>query len=388
VKFAALPPVRRSVALSRGEAGPYRHAMEQFFGGRPIDLYASGTAALARSITECAARSSTKTPEVILPAYGCPDLITACVSASVLPRLVDSAPGTWTYSPEALCSNLSPNTVAIVAVNLLGIGDDSAELSRLCRDRRIPLIQDSAQFLPRAPEPWPGQYIVLSFGRGKPLSLLHGGALVRTDSSAEVPPTAPAHYSPRDRLLASRPAAVAFNALTDPHLYWLLLLLPGTGLGEVAYKPLRNSAPLPDRAWRQVGKAFDLYRRHQSYSRAIWDRALAEWSRAGIEVLNCRGSPPSAEPLRLPLLAPDRAARDELVTRLNRAGLGASRLYGTTLDQISGIPEVVRTQGPFRNATALADRLFTIPTHTLVTAAAVAATRKVVSEWHRSARRP
>ncbi|HEX4267610.1 MAG TPA: DegT/DnrJ/EryC1/StrS family aminotransferase [Steroidobacteraceae bacterium] len=357
--------------------------MERFFGSRRITLYASGTAALAQAMADCASRSSVKTPEIIVPAYSCPDLVAACVHASVYPRLVDVARSVWSYDLEALNSSLSGNTVAIVAINLLGVGDSSAELIRVCKDRHIPLIQDSAQYLPRESIDWPGEYVVLSFGRGKPLNLLHGGALIAPFVDRGSVAVRPAHYTARARLLDSRAAAVAFNTLTRPTIYRILSALPGTGLGEVIYKPLTNPAPLPEQAWQRVATAFELYRQSPSYRRDIWAGALEEWSRLGIVDLDCPGLPLQAEPLRLPLLAPDRTARDTLVDNLNRAGLGASRFYDTDLTKVAAVPEMVKLQGPFPNASALADQLFTLPTHSFVNADTVSTARELVLAWHR-----
>lgn len=382
MKFSSLPPVRRAVPLKRGKAAT-RLSMERFFADRRITLYTSGTAALFRAMAECAAKTSAEAPEVILPAYGCPDLVAACVRASVFPRLVDVASSGWSYDTQKLEASVSSNTVAIVAVNLLGLGDSAADLHRFCQTKRISLIQDSAQYLPRASIEWPGDYVILSFGRGKPMNLLYGGALIAPAGSGDTHPSESAHYSARDRLLASRAAAIAFNVLTHPHWYWLVSALPGTGLGEVIYKPLDNDAPLPEDAWERVGTAFGLYGARQSYERDIWVAAIEEWSTLGIEELSCPGSPPQSEPLRLALLAPNRAARDVLVDSLNRYHLGASRFYGTDLTRIAGIPEFVRRQGPFPHASVLADRLFTLPTHDLVTAENVHCAQDVV-RGHRS----
>ena len=358
--------------------------MERFFGNRRISLYASGTAALAQAVASCAARSTASDPEVIIPAYGCPDLVAACLYASVYPRLVDVASSHWSYDHEALQASFSPNTVAVVAVNLLGLGDGAAQLSRLCRDRRLPLIQDSAQFLPREPSDWPGDYVVLSFGRGKPMNLLQGGALIAPDHDTHTLSVRPAHYTGKDRLFATRAAALAFNFLTRPHVYRIFSALPGTGLGQVTYKPLTQAALLPEEAWQRVGIAFELYRQKPSYRRDLWAPALEEWAHFGITALDCAGSAFPPEPLRLALLAPDRGARDILVDRLNRAGLGASRFYGVDLPRVAGMPEVAGRQGPFSNARALAGRLFTLPTHCLVTDHTVDSARDSIAAWHQS----
>ena len=357
--------------------------MQRFFGDRPITLYASGTAALAQALARCAARASVSAPQAILPAYGCPDLVAACIHAAVSPRLVDVASSGWSYDPHELSRNLSSHTIAIVSVNLLGISDETPGIADLCRRRGIALIQDSAQFLPRQPTEWPGDYVILSFGRGKPLNLLHGGALIEPVDAAAYPVPQPASDSFRDRLLNSSPAALAFNFLTRPYPYGILSRLPGSGFGQVVYKPLRNPSPLPPRSWARVDAAFDQYQQQRSYDRQIWTPALADWDSFGIRPLQPDGSLFESEPLRLTLSAPDRASRDALVHRLSRAHLGASRLYGTDLARVAGIPQDVRDQGPFPHAVSLADTLFTLPTHSLVTQRIVRQASNCIRDWHR-----
>jgi hypothetical protein len=216
------------------------------------------------------------------------------------------------------------------------------------------------------------------------LNLLHGGALISPLGDGDSPSRRPTDHSARTRLLSSRAAAAAFNVLTRPTVYRIFSSLPGTGLGEVIYHPLTNPARLPEPAWQRVGTAFELYRQKASYQRDLWAPAMDEWSDLGLVVLAPSGSHLPAEPLRLAVLAPDRAARDVLVQQLNRAGLGASRFYGTDLTAITGIPEIVKRQGPFPNASALAGRFLTLPTHALVTADTVRTACKVVLAWHRS----
>lgn len=378
VIFSALPPVRRPVPLARTGTSAHRSQMSRFFGGRQVLLYPSGTAALAAALAQCAARSATRSPEAILPAYGCPDLVSACVSSSVFPRLVDLQSSAWRYDREALARSFSRNVVAIVAVNLLGVGDDASELAAWSQEHKVALIQDSAQFLPRTERAWPGDYIVLSFGRGKPLNLLHGGALIAKAGgvSADIPSRA--HASWRDRLRRGPLAAMAFNVLTLPIPYRAVSMLPGLGLGDVRYKELRNTGVCPDREWEIVGAAFDRYRQNPSYSDAIWNQAVEKWRVAGVERLICPGETPDSEPLRLPLLARSRPVRDALVTKLNACGLGASTMYRSCLNGITGVPEAVREQTPFPNASDVAERLFTLPTHSLVTAAAVACAMEIV----------
>ena len=172
---AILPPVRRPVPLGSRRAS---ESLDNFFVGHGVRVLGSGTQALALAIKDSAVRSRSSRPEVILPAYGCPNLIAASVHAGVRPRLVDIAKGQWGYDLDQLAAALSKDTVAIVAVNLLGVGDQADRLREIATPSAIPLIQDSAQHLPQdLPVSWRGEYIVFSFGRGKPLNLLRGGVL-------------------------------------------------------------------------------------------------------------------------------------------------------------------------------------------------------------------
>src|SRR5262245_23054839 len=101
--FWKLTPVRRPVPLALAAADPA--PLARLSGPLSLGLYGSGTEALAAAL--CEARRLARTPpgvrpEAVLPAYGCPDLVSACVFAGVHPRLVDNAPGRWGYDRALL----------------------------------------------------------------------------------------------------------------------------------------------------------------------------------------------------------------------------------------------------------------------------------------------
>jgi dTDP-4-amino-4,6-dideoxygalactose transaminase len=78
------------------------------------------------------------------------------------------------------------------------------------------------------------------------------------------------------------------------------------------------------------------------------------------------------------LLARNERLCAALVAALNARGLGASRLYGSSLERIADVPADVARQGPFPNAAELAQRLFTLPTHSSVSPDAVRLARETV----------
>jgi len=204
-------------------------------------------------------RHRTSRPEAILPAYGCPQLVSACLYAKVRPRVVDVAPGQWGYAPQALRAALGPDTVAVVAVDLLGVGDQAAELLPLARENGSCLIQDSAQRLPGTGlSGWLGDYVILSFGRGKPLNLLRGGVLA-VPGERPLLADAPEMTRPRERLkdalLGSWIAAMAFNTMTHPRVYELAARLPALKVGETTFEPLERVVRLPPRVWAAASSA-------------------------------------------------------------------------------------------------------------------------------------
>jgi len=383
---ARIPPVRRRVPLA---IRPFEHnaqSLQRLAAGYRLNFYGSGTQALASALGQASrARGVRPLLEVVLPAYGCPDLIAASEHAGLRVRLVDVRPDQWGYDEAALRPALSENTAAIVGVNLLGAGDQHGFLRPIADACGCHLVQDSAQYLPDVSMPmWSGDSVVFSFGRGKPLNLLHGGALLSRASSPP-PPSHSDRVPLRSRILASPAAALAFNVATHRQVYPLVSRLPSLNIGETTYKPLMTCQPLGNAFRARVASALRKYQGVQNYPCGLWQEALAEWEESGIRLLGCDGHlKADTQYLRLPLLAPTARMRDTILARLTAAGLGASAMYRVPLDRIRGIPDSVRRQGPFPGAEALASRLFTLPTHDGVDPSVIEHTRREVRAATRS----
>ena len=369
------PPVRRPVPVSWHPAGLM---LNETFPAYEAVVCGSGTEALALALQGAAPRAQSRAPEALLPAYGCPDLVAACLHAGVRPRLVDTVAGGWGFDVNQLEAAISPDTVALVAVNLLGTGDQAEELRAIATSAGAALIQDSAQQLPaKLPAKWVGDYVVLSFGRGKPLNLLRGGMLLRAGAAPSGVIPQPAESGFREWLLSGRLAALAFNAATRPSVYGTTRRLVGASIGETRFRPLEAIHSGSRRLTAQVLNGLVDYQDAPGYDASIWREACREWERAGIDALVCPGEvAPRNLRLRLALTAPDAATCAALVSALEP--FGATRMYGTTLERIPQIPGIVASQGPFPNARHLAECLFTLPTHSLVTAETVDAAQEAV----------
>jgi dTDP-4-amino-4,6-dideoxygalactose transaminase len=355
-----LPPVGNRVLL-RADLPPPQFPGYSFHGLN------SGTAALALALIVARTRQPTiREPKVLLPAYGCPDLVAAAEFAKLQPVLVDVGQEDPGYSLDSLERALTPETVAVVAVNFLGISERLAEIRRLLeRFPQTALIEDDAQWLPAATDrrqPM-GDLVCFSFGRGKPLSLLGGGALlVRDDGDVRIPAGAIDPAEEPGPSFAVK--TLLFNTLLRRHVYWIVNRNPLIRVGQTAFKPLTQISALDKTRSCYLGPNVAAY---SARSRAI----ESSWSQALAQLKTVKPLPVEEERkgrlLRYPVLCRSLVERDELLLRLRRAGLGATAMYQRPLAQVTGVEGKVRIFEGSEGARAFAERLLTLPVHEQVT---------------------
>jgi dTDP-4-amino-4,6-dideoxygalactose transaminase len=335
----------------------------------------SGTAALSLAVKLSAGNKVIpQDPEVILPAYGCPDLIAAVVAQGARPVVVDLVADRPWMDLEAVQTALTHNTVGIVAVGFLGIPERLDALRRIADGAGVALIEDSAQvFPPSSSGNGLADYVVLSFGRGKPVNLMGGGALlIRKDHAAE----SGSYLSALPENAVSGGAAwqfrrSLFNLLLSRPLYGLMERMPFLGIGLTVYHPLEGVyRQLPVEGLLEAGiEGLN----HRTDNGAVYSETLAELAGKGWILLPqvCSGAEARGglvsfpkQLLRYPLLAPSRQVRDRALVELNRKGIGASAFYGQALPAIEGVPDVVPAESSkFPKACTFAGRLITLPAH-------------------------
>ncbi|HSB97619.1 MAG TPA: DegT/DnrJ/EryC1/StrS family aminotransferase, partial [Spongiibacteraceae bacterium] len=350
-----LPPTGNAIALTRAAVQPVQWPP----GYRPVFVN-SGTAALALALLLARLQHpEIVAPEAVLPGYACPDLVAAAEFAglrAVLADIGESDPG---YDLESLQRVLNANTVAVVAVNFLGIGERLRELRQLLQDwPQAALVEDNAQWFP---EPLPtaellGDSVCLSFGRGKPVSLLGGGALLLRETYFDAASTEGLIEPVAQHFSAWK--ARLYNYLLRPSLYGIISRNPLLHLGQTVFKPLSAVSAMDEQ--RQVLLATNI----ESYLARATDAA----ERIHAAVPPSKDLPAwlaarSARLLRYPLLCADLRERDVLLQQLRRAGLGATALYQRILPAVTGVDDRVEVRVPLDGARAFADRLLTLPVH-------------------------
>lgn len=335
----------------------------------------SGTEALSAAVLLAIRSSGFKdsTPEVILPAYGCPDLVAAVVAQGATPVLVDLLPDCPLMDTEQVPRAISDTTVAVIAAGFLGVPEQLSLLAGICQKRGVWLIEDSAQcFPPDCTRDPIADCAVLSFGRGKPINLMGGGALLvrRGHSSAASDILSGLPEEPLKIDWKWKIKRLIFNFLLNKPSYGLLMRIPFLGLGTTVYKPLAGLCliRLPDGLLEAgIRGAKERPAIAIKYLRGFEFLTQRGWRRFMDNVLSGGGWAGQVT-LRYGLLAPDRVTRDKSIEVLNKAGIGANAFYGHPLPDIEGVSgALASSNGHYPNAESFADRLITLPSHEDVT---------------------
>ena len=333
----------------------------------PLRLYQSGTAALAAALLGCRQLVSGR-DEVIVPGYACPDLLSAVIHAGARPVLVDIEPNGHGYDLQRLEQRIDDRTLAVISVRFLGLTEDIDALKRLCRSSGARLVLDSAQWFPCAASDgdWPADCHILSFGRGKPVNLLHGGAVISRDErlhqALPIGRSTPADGQPAWR---HRVKLRAYNLAINPWVYGLVSRLPGLHVGETVYHPLEALEGMSRYHQRLLTANIRKYRQSHRVARH-YRRMLTSLPAGNWQDLTGNSEADALPPLlRYPLLIEDAAARERILASGNRLGLSA--LYRKPLPKIPGVRSLLDAVPDLPNASRLAARLVTLPTHEDIT---------------------
>ncbi len=361
----AVPLGMRDVAATVLRSGPetengLERRLAMSIGMRRAVLYGSGRAALAVYLQRIRVEGR---DEVVVPAYTCWSVPAAVVRAGLKVRLVDIDPQRLDIDPESLARALGPRTLAVVAAHLFG---PSVDLQRLVAqvktsDPRIHVIEDAAQAWPERVLPQIDA-VILSFGRGKPIPLGGGGALlVNSDESDE--------HDEGGRGGDVRPGGwgravslAATSVLTHPIWYRVPESLPFLAVGVTRYDP-EFELDRPFRRWQSRLASNFLDRLPQLFGQRTDNaRRLAERLERlqGVTLPRPAGLP---GPIRMPVLVASRALRDRMIPRLRARGVSATAMYPGTLAEIEALRPHRVADDPSPGADEVAARLLTLPVY-------------------------
>ncbi len=333
--------------------------------GRELFFAASGKAALYHLFR--ALRVETGKDAVGVAEYTCPDIAAAAIRAGMKVILLPLEPKTLEIDLQNVTEEQIQKCAAVVLSNLYGLLD-----SRELWSSRYPglhLIDDASQAL-LSSQKAESEYGIVSFGRGKAICAVGGGAITGTRealSRLQLP-----HAALEDRralVVRHYLTATSGRIFERPALFSIPASIPALHLGETQ---VQLDFSLEQMSTAQgVCALASLHERISEREQMV--KKAQQWHErlAGLKI----GEPfiargfrfdHSIVPLRYPIILPTERHRDALLAHPRSARLGVSRSYPTPLDEFPSLRPML--SGRSTNAARdVSGRLLTLPVHRFVT---------------------
>ena len=348
-------------------------AVKRYLGNENVLYLSSGRAALWLYLKTVSTMRPWK-KEVVVPAYTCPSIVSAVLKAGLTPVLCDNNLEDLGFLPDELERKIGEKTLAVIVVHLYGMPVKIDQILKLCRENETFLVEDAAQaFGNTFPETrdmklgLAGDAGFFSFGRGKPISILHGGIL--TLKSNEFYTKAVNLY---ERMNGGSPIQEVnyflslglYCFFSNPRLYWLPQRIPSLNLGGTVFEPEFDTSRGNSMAFALAGEMLESIEKDKE-ARADNSRWYSDnlkgYQLAGIRLV--RDYPY----LRYPLLMNDVDLRNVILERLMAKGTGATSSYPNPLNELPKLSEVLADGREYKNAKKISASIVTLPVHSGVT---------------------
>ena len=358
--FDSIPPAESYIPLSAIARallrGPddFEQDLQSFLGVKHCILFSSGKASLCRLLVALRESDDAGRKQVLIPGYTCYSVAASVVKAGLEIRCYDLDPHTF-WPDEASVKALAGNqTLAIIGQHLFGIPTPMEGLRETAESTGSYLIEDAAQALGGAYKGTPlgtlGDFGILSFGRGKPLPLGSGGAIMakKGEILQEI------EKKQGNNGYSSFAAAAVTQLISKPYLYWIAEMLP-LGLGETIFDPGFPVQSMPH-TMKRLGKIalreLDNLNAHRCEIAGIYQEAIQDMKTPPV--------PPESTPVftRYPVSAGNNPISKSLLK------LGVRRMYPRAiLEEPSIQPYCSQDRATTKGASEISRTLITLPTH-------------------------
>lgn len=177
---------------SRKDAQNLKLALAQRYKSREdrVVLYHTGRSALAAAIESTVPKGA----KIVVATPTCIAVVRAVKAAGCVPVYVDAEEGEVQFGAKELATVVKreKDIAAIIVQNTLGIPIKMHLIEKICKEKEIKIIEDLAhsagRFYPDGREVGTvGTATALSFGKGKAIDTISGGALILRDRNAKMP---------------------------------------------------------------------------------------------------------------------------------------------------------------------------------------------------------
>ncbi|MEI9475103.1 MAG: DegT/DnrJ/EryC1/StrS family aminotransferase [Deltaproteobacteria bacterium] len=296
-------------------------------------LYLSSGRAAPWLLLKALSRTQPNKQEVTIPAYTCSAVASAILKAGLKIVLCDINFDDFGFSKDELEAKVRKNTLAVIMVHLFGYPANIEEVKECCRKYGTYVIEDAAQAFgnsfPDSPESklgFLGDAGFFSFGRGKPITILHGGILA-TNSEEFFRETGKFYGNlnhSRFQNLRYGMLLGSYSVFSNPYLYWIPQGMPFLHLGDTNFEPdFQVSGGTSLAASLMIGICDGI-----ENERTV-RRENVQWyyeNLDGISHIQRRPNPDFLY-LRYPLLIEDKQLRDRILAQLPSHGTGATLFY-------------------------------------------------------------
>ncbi|AWB28314.1 DegT/DnrJ/EryC1/StrS family aminotransferase [Halococcoides cellulosivorans] len=367
----------------RSGRAAFRRAIVDALDAAHAATYTSIRRALAASLIALA--DDREGDRVLIPAFCSPDFPAAIRGVGLGVDRYDVDPATLAADPAAVEGAIGPETLAVVAVNVLGYSSPMARLAAIASRADSALVEALGYALGSRLDGQPlgtfGDCAVLNFQQGKPIPV--GGGMVLSQSGG--PQVADAG---RPAITANVGVLAGYAALSHPRPYYAYTRVrdglarlghsidrPTThpeGETDVAYDPpFATVSNFQGAIGRRVFDRLDRYQRHRQRVARQYDASFAELS--GVQTIEPIDGLERHQHVRYPLLVASSDCRERLLAALADAGVQATTMYD--------YPAIDPDQFP--GAARLQREILTLPTHPYVdqrdVASIVGTVRRVVT---------
>ncbi len=322
-----------------------------------LHFHRSGREALRATFVTLAARSSRD--EVIVPAYTCYSVAAAAVAAGLRVRLVD-VDANGQIDRASLAKLPLERAAAIVVCNLFGIAEPVSDLRAIARSHAVALVDDAAQSLGARdtngePAGGRGDAGILSFGRGKPLSAMGGGAVLWCVDPPEAPRV------PQASRWGGTLAALAGSIALWPPLFTIAASIPSLHVGETPFEPNFERGSISAASLALAAALVDDVASEGRERDALVARFSARLEPASAFTRVAPAGDAACVSTRIVLRARDAEGRREALRALSAMGVGESAFYPASLDAVPALRAHLADSAAMPGAADLARRILTLP---------------------------
>jgi perosamine synthetase len=332
----------------------FKSALCSYLGVDGCALGNSGRALLFSLLSYLKKEDNPGRTEVLIPGYTCYSVAASVAKAGLAIRPYDLDPHTLAPDMNSLTQRASNSTLAIVLQHIFGIPTPVNDIRTMAEATGAILIEDAAQALGGSLDGsllgTGGDFGLYSFGRGKPLPLGSGGALIgRKEKLLQA-----IRIEQKASGFFQYLAGAAAQLLSEPRLYWIAEALP-LGLGETVFDlefDVASMERMTERLGEKSLESLTGLNAHRARIAGIYRESFSEELTVPL--------PLKAKPVytRFPLLAGPGPISEDL------RSLGVRRMYPKAIADEKAIrPFLADQQTITPGASQIARSLITLPTH-------------------------